>query len=170
MNLARMESERVELHKSLVDDIIKGMEQVEQLKVSSRQRMLASYKEALFILTGRDPRGQCHSESVISHSDPPASSSLKRKFREDRSLKITTSGQECDDGYKWRKYGTREILGSKFPRSYYRCTERGCSARKHAQRSSIDPTKFEVTYSGKHACLAGGGGLSSNERSNRTSS
>ncbi|CAI9291119.1 unnamed protein product [Lactuca saligna] len=73
-------------------------------------------------------------------------------------IKISTdNGLEgnSDDGYSWRKYGQKDILGAKFPRSYYRCTYRyvhNCMARKQVQRTDEDPTVFEITYRGKHSC------------------
>ncbi|KAL5854154.1 hypothetical protein ACOSQ4_003956 [Xanthoceras sorbifolium] len=33
-----------------------------------------------------------------------------------------------DDGYSWRKYRQKDILGAKYPRSYYRCTYRNTRA------------------------------------------
>ncbi|KAJ9557341.1 hypothetical protein OSB04_011955 [Centaurea solstitialis] len=60
-----------------------------------------------------------------------------------------------NDGYMWRKYGQKEILNAKYPREYYRCTYRnthGCCATKQVQRSSEDPSVFEITYLGKHTC------------------
>ncbi|XP_052481549.1 uncharacterized protein LOC105764736 isoform X11 [Gossypium raimondii] len=59
-----------------------------------------------------------------------------------------------DDGFCWRKYGQKDILGAKYPR-YYRCTykhNQGCLATKTVKRSSDDPTIFEITYRGKHTC------------------
>lgn len=44
-----------------------------------------------------------------------------------------------------------------FCRGYYRCTHRnvqGCLATKQVQRSDEDPTVFEITYRGKHTCMA----------------
>ncbi|KAM0866405.1 hypothetical protein ACQ4PT_042659 [Festuca glaucescens] len=61
-----------------------------------------------------------------------------------------------DDGYTWRKYGQKDILGSKYPRSYYRCTHKnyyGCDAKKKVQRLDDDPFTYEVTYCGNHSCL-----------------
>ncbi|KAF8009793.1 hypothetical protein BT93_J0708 [Corymbia citriodora subsp. variegata] len=60
-----------------------------------------------------------------------------------------------EDGYTWRKYGQKEILGSKFPRGYYRCTHQKlyhCPAKKQVQRLDNDPFIFEVTYRGDHTC------------------
>ncbi|XP_060206356.1 probable WRKY transcription factor 41 [Lycium barbarum] len=65
-----------------------------------------------------------------------------------------------DDGFSWRKYGQKDILGAKHPRGYYRCTLRhvqGCLATKQVQRSDEDPNIFEVTYRGRHTCNQGAG-------------
>ncbi|KAL8049509.1 hypothetical protein ABFX02_06G024400 [Erythranthe guttata] len=69
----------------------------------------------------------------------------------------TETGNEgqLDDGYGWRKYGQKDILGAKYPRGYYRCTHRngqGCLATKQVQSSNEDPTIFEITYRRKHTC------------------
>ncbi|MCL7029248.1 hypothetical protein MKW94_020307 [Papaver nudicaule] len=61
-----------------------------------------------------------------------------------------------DDGYSWRKYGEKEILGAAYPRSYYRCTHKsaqGCLAMKQVQRSDDDSSMFGVTYRGTHTCI-----------------
>ncbi|XP_065858657.1 probable WRKY transcription factor 53 [Euphorbia lathyris] len=63
-----------------------------------------------------------------------------------------------DDGYNWRKYGQKDILGAKYPRSYYRCTYRNtqnCWATKQVQRSDDDPNVFDITYRGVHTCSHG---------------
>ncbi|CAH8322895.1 unnamed protein product [Eruca vesicaria subsp. sativa] len=60
-----------------------------------------------------------------------------------------------DDNYTWRKYGQKEILGSKFPRAYYRCTHEKlykCPAKKQVQRLDEDPYTFCVTYRSSHTC------------------
>ncbi|KAL7114864.1 hypothetical protein ACP275_04G148700 [Erythranthe tilingii] len=58
-----------------------------------------------------------------------------------------------DDGHEWRKYGEKEVLGSKHPRSYFKCTHKiGCRARKHVQKIQDDPPLFRTTYEGQHSC------------------
>ncbi|XP_074592393.1 transcription factor WRKY19-like [Curcuma longa] len=61
-----------------------------------------------------------------------------------------------DDGFAWRKYGQKKILGAKYPRSYFRCAHRashGCPAKKQVQRSDDDPSVYDVTYDDVHTCL-----------------
>ncbi|KAK4746950.1 hypothetical protein SAY87_025987 [Trapa incisa] len=60
-----------------------------------------------------------------------------------------------EDGFTWKKYGQKEILGSFFPRSYYRCTHQKlcqCPAKKQVQRLDSNPHFFQVTYCGEHTC------------------
>ncbi|KAK1299019.1 putative WRKY transcription factor 49 [Acorus calamus] len=67
------------------------------------------------------------------------------------TLKIKSSGGTMtDDGYKWRKYGQKSIKNSPNPRSYYRCTNPRCSAKKQVERSPDDPDTLVVTYEGLH--------------------
>ncbi|KAK8963639.1 WRKY transcription factor 55 [Platanthera guangdongensis] len=60
-----------------------------------------------------------------------------------------------DDGYTWRKYGQKVIIGSKYPRSYYRCTHMtfyGCKAKRKVQRLDSDTNMYEIIYCGAHTC------------------
>ncbi|KAI3914607.1 hypothetical protein MKW92_003131 [Papaver armeniacum] len=94
--------------------------------------------------------------------DPHSSDILKRrktqptwteKVRVGSGAGIEGSSNDC---YSWRKYGQKDIHGAKHPRSYYRCTYRnnqGCLATRQVQRSSEDPSVFDVTYRGKHTCF-----------------
>ncbi|KAI4385315.1 hypothetical protein MLD38_003357 [Melastoma candidum] len=56
-----------------------------------------------------------------------------------------------DDGYRWRKYGQKAVKNNKFPRSYYRCTHRGCSVKKQVQRLTNDEDVVVTTYEGVHS-------------------
>ncbi|KAL8116352.1 hypothetical protein AgCh_022741 [Apium graveolens] len=58
------------------------------------------------------------------------------------------SGLIYDDGYKWRKYGEKQILGSEHPRTYYKCAYTNCAAKKHMQ--SVDGQVTGVVYRGQH--------------------
>ncbi|KAF2312178.1 hypothetical protein GH714_028390 [Hevea brasiliensis] len=147
------------------------------------QKIQASYEKALSMLnlssstTEPNPRGSVAiglSESRHSLSGSPRSEDSDRDFKDldpkdgSRKRKGTprwtqqvrvspAMGLEgsLDDGFSWRKYGQKGILGAKYPRGYYRCTHRivqGCLATKQVQRSDEDPTIFDITYRGRHTC------------------
>nr|GMC59227.1 probable WRKY transcription factor 70 [Ipomoea batatas]GME12703.1 probable WRKY transcription factor 70 [Ipomoea batatas] len=58
-----------------------------------------------------------------------------------------------EDGGAWRKYGQKQILNSKYPRCYFRCTHKhsqGCKATKQVERISED--EYKTMYFGQHTC------------------
>ncbi|XP_022770554.1 probable WRKY transcription factor 46 [Durio zibethinus] len=138
------------------------------------EKILRSYEKALSMLNWRGfafetkPTGSTLESPAgsIANSSPGREGSDKKDVFKKRK---TSSGwteqvRVCsgtslegplDDGYCWRKYGQKDILGSNNPRGYYRCTHRhsqGCLATKQVQRSDRDPTIFEVKYRGRHTC------------------
>ncbi|KAJ0547929.1 putative transcription factor WRKY family [Helianthus annuus] len=54
-----------------------------------------------------------------------------------------------DDGYNWRKYGQKQVKGSEFPRSYYKCTHANCPVKKKVERSH-EGHITEIIYKGAH--------------------
>ncbi|KAG4921904.1 hypothetical protein JHK82_050863 [Glycine max] len=77
------------------------------------------------------------------------------KIENKYTLKIKCFGNVMgDDGYKWRKYGQKSIKNSPNPRSYYRCTNPRCSAKKQVERSNEDPDTLIITYEGLHLHFA----------------
>ncbi|KAL1549225.1 WRKY transcription factor, variant 2 [Salvia divinorum] len=78
-----------------------------------------------------------------------------KKANHDNINKYTLRINNCgtvmaDDGYKWRKYGQKSIKNSPNPRSYYRCTNSRCNAKKQVERSIEDPEILIITYEGLH--------------------
>ncbi|CAL9147531.1 unnamed protein product [Musa hybrid cultivar] len=53
------------------------------------------------------------------------------------------------DGYNWRKYGQKQVKGSEYPRSYYKCTHPTCPVKKKVERS-LDGQIAEIVYKGEH--------------------
>lgn len=53
------------------------------------------------------------------------------------------------DGYNWRKYGQKQVKGSEYPRSYYKCTYPNCPVKKKVERS-LDGEIAEIVYKGEH--------------------
>ncbi|KAG4143420.1 hypothetical protein ERO13_D06G186900v2 [Gossypium hirsutum] len=67
----------------------------------------------------------------------------------------TVVSDKIEDGHAWRKYGQKNILNSKHPRSYFRCShkhDQGCSAIKQVQRMEDDTQMYHITYIGTHTC------------------
>ncbi|XP_078436644.1 disease resistance protein RRS1-like [Wolffia australiana] len=99
--------------------------------------------------------------SPSSHALSPSRRPMRRRKEGRRTwtLKVPALSGNLDampdDGYTWRKYGQKNILQSRFPRSYYRCTHKhfyGCEAKKQVQRLDDDPYTYDVTYYGDHSC------------------
>ncbi|KAL6534299.1 WRKY Transcription Factor [Orobanche hederae] len=98
-------------------------------------------------------------ESVLSYTNYEARSEANRIARLEKgynlnikcSLRIKSCGDVmADDGYKWRKYGQKSIKNSPNPRSYYKCTNPRCNAKKQVERSIEDPDTLIITYEGLH--------------------
>lgn len=166
---------------TLINELIQGLELTKQLKnnldplASSPescefliQKILSSYDKALSILNLGDSVGELH--QIGGHGGSPKSEDFKVHCHKDvykkRKALPRWTKQVCvrsetgvvplEDGYSWRKYGQKDILGANFPRSYYRCTHRhaqGCLATKLVQKSDKDPSIFEITYRGRHTCI-----------------
>ncbi|XP_004294869.1 PREDICTED: probable WRKY transcription factor 2 [Fragaria vesca subsp. vesca] len=112
-----------------------------------------------------DDRGTHGSVSLVYDGEGDESESKRRKIeayatemsgatraiREPRVVVQTTSEVDIlDDGYRWRKYGQKVVKGNPNPRSYYKCTNAGCTVRKHVERASHDLKSVITTYEGKH--------------------
>ncbi|XP_022981626.1 probable WRKY transcription factor 41 [Cucurbita maxima] len=159
----------------------------EESRGSLIQGILSSYERALLILKRNAPmnpppmpevapglpgspisvNGSASSDdSGRGLKDPqqdPRKESKKRKAQPRWKVQVKVNSETGfegphEDGYSWRKYGQKDILGATYPRSYYRCTFRNtqnCWAVKQVQRSDEDPSVFEITYRGKHTCSQG---------------
>jgi len=85
-------------------------------------------------------------------------------------IETNTDVDHLDDGYHWRKYGQKTVKGSPYPRSYYKCTEKGCSVKKQVEQNG---NSIVNSYEGTHTHLApaldenGGDGLKKKRRPRR---
>ncbi|CAM8992455.1 unnamed protein product [Rhodiola kirilowii] len=61
---------------------------------------------------------------------------------------VSPGSPEYDD-YNWRKYGQKQVKGSDFPRSYYKCMHLHCPGKKKVERSP-EGIITEIIYSGGH--------------------
>ncbi|XP_020578727.1 probable WRKY transcription factor 4 [Phalaenopsis equestris] len=81
-----------------------------------------------------------------THSSEAAIASLSDQIP--RPMPIVVD-KPVDDGYNWRKYGQKQVKGSEYPRSYYKCTHPNCPVKKKVERS-LDGQVTEIIYKGKH--------------------
>ncbi|XP_030534535.1 WRKY transcription factor 55-like [Rhodamnia argentea] len=113
--------------------------------------------------TFRGLGGGILSMEVSSDLNRSASSQRSRRRRDEGKKRVITvaapqmgnTDVPPDDGHTWRKYGQKAILGSIYPRGYYRCTHQKlyqCPAKKQVQRLDDDPRFFEVIYHHDHTC------------------
>ncbi|XP_065860237.1 probable WRKY transcription factor 53 [Euphorbia lathyris] len=168
---------------NLINELNQGRELAEQLRnqvncLSSSpqtseilvQKLLSSYEKALSMLNWNafpvpeSPNmliaSPASDEDSKGRSQHEVSKKRKVQKRCSEQVKKVCYGNGLEgpggDGFSWRKYGQKDILGSSFPRGYYRCSHRhsqGCLAVKQVQRSDEDPSLFEVTYRGRHTCV-----------------
>ncbi|PHU09703.1 hypothetical protein BC332_21563 [Capsicum chinense] len=145
--------------------------------LSSLEKSLSILNLKALLLKGginaNNSTSSCSSISFLGNNNSPMSEvfdspsdhldknmvSKKRKKSQEWTNQITISGtgleDSHEDGFSWRKYGQKDILGATHPRAYYRCTHKhtqGCLATKQVQRSDGNSTIFEVTYKGRHSC------------------
>lgn len=75
--------------------------------------------------------------------------SQKQSFKSNYSNYAGDHNKKVDDGYKWRKYGQKNVKASENPRSYYKCTYQNCLVRKIVETSSNGDIT-EIVYKGNH--------------------
>uniref|UniRef100_A0A2P2IWG1 WRKY domain-containing protein n=2 Tax=Rhizophora mucronata TaxID=61149 RepID=A0A2P2IWG1_RHIMU len=147
----------LETSQSLLDKILssyeKSLSMLNWVTFEAEQKPTFSISEAPHsIVNSGDPKDDASNKALKESKKRKAQPRWNEKVRIHSGPGLEGT---FDDGYSWRKYGQKYILGSSFPRGYYRCTHRyskGCSAMKQVQKSDEDPTIFDITYRGRHTC------------------
>ncbi|KAE8732929.1 putative WRKY transcription factor 3 [Hibiscus syriacus] len=140
--------------------------------------LLESPRFSVFSRGSQGPFGMTHQQALgqitaQAHSLAPAASSasvasvtMNQQMPHDSTFTMKEPSDACqsdhgsqpaslvvdkpaDDGYNWRKYGQKQVKGTEFPRSYYKCTNPGCPVKKKVERS-IDGQVTEIIYKGQH--------------------
>nr|WGV38253.1 WRKY [Loropetalum chinense var. rubrum] len=99
--------------------------------------------------------------SQICHSSDQMPQHKEHIHREDEGTHHLLEGEQngtyppmgmvrtSEVGYNWRKYGQKQVKGSEYPRSYYKCTHPNCQVKKTVERSH-DGQITEIIYKGTH--------------------
>ncbi|KAK7280186.1 hypothetical protein RJT34_25248 [Clitoria ternatea] len=89
----------------------------------------------------------------ISNQINETSKMVEAQQNIEEDQKALTFSTNCDrpsyDGYNWRKYGQKQVKGSEYPRSYYKCTYPNCPVKKKVERS-FDGQIAEIVYKSEH--------------------
>lgn len=115
-----------------------------------------------FAISHQQALAQVTAQAVQSHTSvehmPAQTSSATNNSQESghvtnviqryQSLPLSVD-KPADDGYNWRKYGQKQVKGSEFPRSYYKCTHPQCPVKKKVERSP-EGQVTEIIYKGQH--------------------
>ncbi|EYU33756.1 hypothetical protein MIMGU_mgv1a019661mg [Erythranthe guttata] len=87
-----------------------------------------------------------------TNNSPPLDEPLPHQEDGDQRIgggDAVAGGTLADDGYNWRKYGQKQVKGSEYPRSYYKCTHANCPVKKKVERSH-EGHITEIIYKGAH--------------------
>ncbi|KAF3329932.1 WRKY transcription factor 44-like isoform X1 [Carex littledalei] len=88
--------------------------------------------------------------STVNTSQITDTSGLVTQNTEQETSQQTPNSGSSDrpsyDGYNWRKYGQKQVKGSEFPRSYYKCTHPNCPVER-----TLDGQIAEIVYKGEHS-------------------
>jgi hypothetical protein len=96
---------------------------------------------------------QAHAMQQQQQQNGPDSEQTSQGSEQDHQLPPTGMTvfpeRPSEDGYNWRKYGQKQVKGSEYPRSYYKCTQANCPMKKKVERSH-DGQVTEIVYKGDH--------------------
>ncbi|RWW10598.1 hypothetical protein GW17_00025848 [Ensete ventricosum] len=119
-------------------------------KLVSRTLNLGDFDQVLDQVKTSNSRPQ-NSAASASQSEPnqayDASKSAQAGELDTRNQQ--SADRPSYDGYNWRKYGQKQVKGSEYPRSYYKCTHPTCPVKKKVERS-LDGQIAEIVYKGEH--------------------
>ncbi|KAH0720896.1 hypothetical protein KY289_006231 [Solanum tuberosum] len=107
-------------------------------EVKQHRDLTTESKRSLLAKSGEDKK--IVGSTIVSESTEEVPQSLINTSNVDRP---------SYDGYNWRKYGQKQVKGSEYPRSYYKCTHLKCPVKKKVERS-YDGQIAEIVYRGEH--------------------
>ncbi|KAH7288240.1 hypothetical protein KP509_31G018400 [Ceratopteris richardii] len=96
------------------------------------------------------------SRSLNVNSDESSEMDVNNKKSSQRKafvVRVKTKNLNLDDGFKWLKYGEKELRNHRYTRSYYKCEKsrvRRCPVQKWITVSSENSDYVDFAYIGIH--------------------
>lgn len=88
-------------------------------------------------------------EQPWSYREPIVKTESSAPNIRESSINAVKEQKKSEDGYKWRKYGQKQVKGSENPRSYYKCTYPNCPTKKKVEKN-FEGQITEIIYRGTH--------------------
>ncbi|KAK6140331.1 hypothetical protein DH2020_025926 [Rehmannia glutinosa] len=95
-----------------------------------------------------DPKPDIHPDFPVQ-SEKKKNATLENSEDDDKSLSNNADLRPLNDGHNWRKYGQKQVKGSEYPRSYFKCTHPNCPVKKKVEKT-LDGQIAEIVYKGEH--------------------
>ncbi|KAG5546785.1 hypothetical protein RHGRI_018830 [Rhododendron griersonianum] len=89
------------------------------------------------------------SRKDAEHSPPPNEQQDEESDQRGGGDDTVVGGGPTKDGYNWRKYGQKQVKGSEYPRSYFKCTHTNCPVKKKVEQAR-DGQITKIIYKGTH--------------------
>ncbi|TKW07535.1 hypothetical protein SEVIR_7G313500v4 [Setaria viridis] len=136
--------------------------QGDELLLAQLRELLSPSSPAVKAVESCDGRRRRRRGSKRARDDDNTTNNGKRRSKKQKSTSSFVTSVPDFDGYRWRKYGQKQIEGAMYARSYYRCTrsaEQGCPAKRTVQRNDDGDNggaapKYTVVCMGEHTCTA----------------
>ncbi|KAL0338384.1 UNVERIFIED_CONTAM: WRKY transcription factor 44 [Sesamum angustifolium] len=93
-----------------------------------------------------------HHQNFALQSEKNANAILENSEDGNKSMSLPVPNygdRPSYDGHSWRKYGQKQVKGSEYPRSYYKCTHPNCPVKKKVEKK-LDGQIAEIVYKGEH--------------------
>ncbi|CAN1321424.1 Probable WRKY transcription factor 3 [Linum perenne] len=108
-----------------------------------------SHQQALAQFTAQNNSQMTSDSTIVRSTTETAKTEPSYPEQRSQSSSFVVIDKPADDGYNWRKYGQKQVKGSEFPRSYYKCTHPKCPVKKKVERS-LEGQVTEIIYKGQH--------------------
>ncbi|KAJ0816557.1 putative transcription factor WRKY family [Helianthus annuus] len=115
----------------------------------SHQQTLTQFTRQAAQVHPQLPQIHSFNSKVTTYQRLPPSIPDHNTTHEMSNLPPVAVDKPADDGYNWRKYGQKQVKGSEYPRSYYKCTHPNCPVKKQVERS-VEGLVTEIIYKGQH--------------------